>query len=393
VPGVNRTERLRPAARVLLVALAAFIVLGAANSIVGVAWPSIQGHFERVVSDLGVLIACGSAGFIAASLFYGRLHQFAGTGRLLVAGSTLIVVGLTGLGVAPSWLVVIVSSLVLGLGSGLVDTGLNAHAALAFDLRSMNLLHGCFGLGSTLGPIVMTLSLTTSGSWRAGYGLLAVSQIVAVAFIWSRRDSWSAGEASSTVRVAVPSRLRLALMLALFFLYTGVEVGAGQWAFTLLSEGRGLSTAAAGGWVAAYWGGLTLGRFVFGFVGDRIGEGRLLSGSMVVALLGLGVLWLDPAGLGAVGLPIAGIGLAAIFPTLVSVTPARLGSDRSTRTVGYQLASATVGVATIPWLLGLAAEERGLDVLAPGIFLFASLMVVVYLVGARERRRREPELA
>lgn len=378
----------RPTVRVLAVAFGAFVMIGVATSALGVAWPSIRDHFSRSVADLGILIASGSIGFITASSLYGRLHLRAGTGRLLIGGSIGVLVGLAGIAVAPSWGWIVATSLVLGFGSGLVDTGLNAHAALAFDLRSMNLLHGCFGLGSTLGPVVMTLSLTASGAWRAGYWALAIAQVGAVVAIWLRRGDWSEGETDLSATAMAPRRrrLRLALMLGLFFIYTGVEVGTGQWAFTLLTEGRGLGTAAAGAWVAAFWGGLTVGRFVFGFSGARIGRRRLLAGSMAVTSIGLGVLWIDPAGLGAVGLPITGLGLAAIFPALVSLTPTRIGRDRSTTTVGYQLAAATLGVAVIPWLLGVVAESRGLEALAPGLFLLAVLMAVVYLVGEREAR-------
>ena len=374
--------------RVLAVAFGAFVMIGVATSVLGVAWPSIRDHFSRSVADLGILIASGSIGFITASSLYGRLHLRAGTGRLLIGGSIGVLVGLAGIAVAPSWGWIVATSLVLGFGSGLVDTGLNAHAALAFDLRSMNLLHGCFGLGSTLGPVVMTLSLTASGAWRAGYWALAIAQVGAVVAIWLRRGDWPEGETDLSATAMAPRRrrLRLALMLGLFFIYTGVEVGTGQWAFTLLTEGRGASTAVAGAWVAAFWGGLTVGRFVFGFSGARIGRRRLLAGSMAVTSIGLGVLWIDPAGLGAVGLPITGLGLAAIFPALVSLTPTRIGRDRSTTTVGYQLAAATLGVAVIPWVLGVVAESRGLEALAPGLFLLAVLMAVVYLVGEREAR-------
>jgi len=192
--------------RVLAVAFVAFVMIGVATSVLGVAWPSIRDHFSRSVADLGILIASGSIGFITASSLYGRLHLRAGTGRLLIGGSIGVLVGLAGIAVAPSWGWIVATSLVLGFGSGLVDTGLNAHAALAFDLRSMNLLHGCFGLGSTLGPVVMTLSLTASGAWRAGYWALAIAQVGAVMAIWLRRGDWSEGETDLSATPLAPTR-------------------------------------------------------------------------------------------------------------------------------------------------------------------------------------------
>ncbi|MGF1617689.1 MAG: sugar MFS transporter [Acidimicrobiia bacterium] len=178
-------------------------------------------------------------------------------------------------------------------------------------------------------------------------------------------------------------RARVVLLLSLFFVYTGAEIGVGYWAYTLLSEGRGMPTAIAGGWVAAYWGGLTAGRFLVGAVGKRVSASNTLNASVVMAFIGVGVLWWDPAGAGFVGLPIAGIGFAAIVPTLVSLTPLRIGRDRSTRMVGYQLAAAGLGFATLPWAIGLLAGAYGLKTLGPGLFGITAIFTLLHLWANR----------
>jgi fucose permease len=381
---VSQARSNRPSLRGLIVALSAFVMLGLIDGGLGVAWPSMREFFDRGVAELGLLLAFGSVGYLTASAGYGRLHRRWGTGALLGAGSTLLFVGVTGFALGPAWGVVAGSAVLLGLGGGLVDTGMNAHAALAFDVGSINLLHACYGVGATLGPVVITLSLVTSDSWRWGYAAMAVLQVLTAAAVWARRSRWAgsepdlAGESPGT-----GARAPLLFLVVLFFLYTGVEVGAGQWAFTLLSEGRGLSTAAAGVWVAIYWGGLTVGRFGFGLVGDRLTPARILNGSMVVSVAGIAWLWTDPGGLGVVGLPVAGLGLAGVFPTLVSVTPARLGRVRSTKAMGYQLAAANLGAAVVPWVLGIIAESRGVASLAPGMFVASVALAMVYLASER----------
>lgn len=375
--------------RVLGVALSAFVMLGLIDGGLGVAWPSLRGYFDRGVAELGLLLAFGSVGYLIASSGYGRLHGRWGTGTLLGVGSTLMFVGVCGYAVAPIWGVVTLSAVLLGLGGGLVDTGMNAHAALTFDVGSINILHAGYGVGATLGPLVITLSLVATASWRWGYAAMAVLQLVTAAAIWARQAHWASSEPVFSGEAPQPGiRSSLVVSVTLFFLYTGVEVATGQWAFTLLSEGRGMSTAAAGTWVALYWAGLTVGRFGVGFVGTRLGASKVLNGSMVVALLGIAWLWLDPAGLGVIGLPVAGLGFAAVFPTLVSLTPARLGRDQSTKAMGYQLAAANLGAAGVPWMLGLVAEAQGVETLAPGLFLAAAALTVVYALddklGARD---------
>ena len=359
-------------------------MLGVIDGALGVAWPSMRAAFGRDLSDLGLLLAFGSIGYLTASTSYGRLHSRVGTGLLLSLGSGLLAVGVTGIAFAPVWAMVAVSAILLGLGGGLVDTGLNAHAALVFDVGSINLLHACYGVGATLGPVVITISLVSGGEWRGGYAVLAALQVVSAVTIWKRRRRWAGSEpdlSGDPPRRA--GRLRLSSHLMLFFLYTGVEVATGQWAFTLLSEGRGMTTGSAGVWVAVYWGGLTVGRFGFGVLGGWLSPSGILNGSMAVSLLGLGLLWLDPWGLGVVGLPIAGIGFAAVFPTLVAVTPGRIGRLESTKSMGYQLASANLGAATVPWALGFLAESSGLQALGPGLFATAMLLASIQLVSDR----------
>lgn len=385
---MTRSHSTKRVLRGLALSFWVFVMLGMVDGALGVAWPSISTAFGRGISDLGYLLVAAGIGYLTASTFYGALHDRLGTGVLLGIGAAVLTVGLAGMTFAPVWPLVVVSPLVIGLGGGLVDTGMNAHAALAFDNRSMNLLHACFGVGATLGPLVLTVSLMSTGDWRAGYGFLLIAQGATGVAIWLRRRRWEAEEAGSGPNEGdVGRRRRRSVMLiVLFLLYTGVEFGAGQWAFTLLTEGRGLGTANAGVWVAAFWGGLTVGRLGVGLVGARWKLATILHVAIVIVLGGLAILWLDPGGMGALGLPITGLGLAPIFPTLVSLTPQRIGRDRSTHSIGYQLAAATIGASLIPWVIGLVAAANGLQTIAISLFAIAVLLAAAILISEREAR-------
>lgn len=369
------------------IAVATFVLLGLADGSLGVAWPSMRGTFGRGLSELGVLLAFGSIGYLSASIAYGRVHGRVGTGGALTLGAALMTVGLVGVAAASAWGLLAASVLAFGVGGGLIDSGMNAHAALAFDVRSINLLHAAYGVGATLGPIVITASLAFEGTWRSGYAGIAVLQLASLTMVFRSRRRWTADASMTVDREALAGRRRRTtlLTLALFLVYTGVEVAAGQWAFTLLSEGREMTTASAGAWVAAYWGGLTAGRLLFSVVGHRFAPSRLLDGSAAVAIAGLGLLWWDPWSIGFVGLPIAGLGFAAVFPTLVSLTPARIGRDKSTAMVGYQLAAANIGAASVPWVMGLVAESGSLASLGPALFAGSVALGALHLATDRIR--------
>jgi fucose permease len=88
------------------------------------------------------------------------------------------------------------------------------------------------------------------------------------------------------------------------------------------------------------------------------------------------------------GLILAGIGLAPVFPCLMSRTPQRLGTGLSAHAVGFQVGAAMIGAAAIPAMLGLIAERNGLSAVPVGIVIVA---VVLWLL--HERLVRRPGLA
>jgi fucose permease len=377
---MNGLKPWRPYGWAFGLAVGSFVLLGVADSGLGVAWPSMRSVFDRDIADLGLLLAFLSFGYLTASTGFGLLHSRFGTGRLLVAGGLSIALGALGLTTAGAWPLVPISTGVIGLGAGLIDVGMNAHAALEFDRGSINLLHAAYGLGATLGPLLITTSLAIGTAWRGGYGILVTVQLGAVYLIWRGRGRWrSRGLAEEPLGSDSGRRLMVPAMLAFFLLYTGLEVATGQWAYTLLVDGRGLNAVAAGVWVSFYWGGLTVGRLVGGYFGEKIPASRILDSSVLAALAGLGLLWWNPFELGVIGLPVTGLGFAAVFPTMVALTPARIGRVESTKIIGYQLAAANIGAATIPWALGLFGGALGLDALAAGLVAGTGALGLLHL--------------
>jgi fucose permease len=176
-----------------------------------------------------------------------------------------------------------------------------------------------------------------------------------------------------------PSVMALPLTLATFVVYTGLEAATGAWAYTLLTEGRGVSRAAAGAAVATYWGALTVGRLGLGAVGHRVDAVAVLHASCALTAVGLLLLWADPAGTGAAGLPLAGIGLAAMFPILIALAPDRLGADRAPRAIGLSVGAAALGGPAFIAIAGVIAERSGIADLAPALFAGALLLTAVHL--------------
>ncbi len=360
------------------VAVAAFVVLGLPEGGLGTAWPSLRLAVDRPVEDLGVVLIALLVGYQLTSVPSGRIVARLGTGWAVAVAATVSGIGLLGYVVAPNWPFLLATTVVAGMGGGLTDTAFNAHAALNFNARQTNLLHAGFGVGATVGPIVMTTAIVAGRGWRTGYLVFAGVQLVMLAILLARRSHFTAVPVTHrrSGRVSV-------WMIATFFLYTGLEVAAGQWAFTLLTEGRGVSVVAAGAWVASYWGALTLGRLAFSVVAHCLSQETIIRAGVAGAIAGAALLWWDPAGWGLLGLPLAGLSLAGIFPALVVLTPGAVGADRSGDAIGFQLAAANIGAGAVPWLAGRAIGASSLEVLGPVLVLVGGLLWVTQHLSLR----------
>lgn len=383
----------------LLVGLSyvAFISLGLPDGLTGVAWPSIRTTFRLPLDALGALITTGTIGYLLSSFSSGRILARIGVGWLLVLSCLATAISLLGYGAAPLWIVMVGLGLLAGLGAGAIDAGLNTYAAEHFSPRTMNWLHASFGLGAATGPILMSRVISLGYEWRWGYLIVGAAQLLLAGCFAVTRKQWQthADEAAVAPPASAPMAQTLALPSAwlsmlVFFLYTGLELSAGQWLYTLLTEARGMRPALAGVWVSVYWGSLTVGRLVSGGVVAHIPVRTLLRLCMIAAGLGAVLLWLNlTSWLSLAGVALLGLALAPMFPSFISLTPARMGPAHAANTVGFQVAAATLGGASLVSGVGLIAARFGLETLGPMLLVAAVLLIVVFEILEYQTRQTE----
>jgi fucose permease len=385
----------------LFLYFACFIALGASSGLLGVAWPSIQATFNLPLDAVGLLLLASTVGFVLVSMVAGQLAGRLGIGRFLFLSNLVLATGILGFAFAPAWWTMILISLLAGWGTGGFDTGLNIFVATNYGVRVMNWTHATFGIGATIGPLLMTAAVTSSYGWRAGYlvvGLLMI--LLSFFFVPIIR----AGDQSSTpansgmaetkppVNIARPSHtLHLPLVwlgILLFSVYAGVEVAVGQWAFALFTESRNIPPELAGFFVSLYWAGLTAGRLVLGAIAPRLGVVTLVRASMIGVCVASALLWITNPIVSLVTVVLLGFSLAAIFPTLMSDTPRRVGARHAPNAIGYQMSAASIGIAILPGLAGVLADAISLEIIVPfvlinGVILFLLNEVILYLLRTR----------
>jgi fucose permease len=374
-----------------LLSLGSFVMLGLPDGMLGTAWPAMRGTFGAPVGDLGLILLIATAGSVLVTTFVGRLIQRLGVPALLAVAGTVAGLGYAGFALAPGFWLVLAASVLTGASAGMLDAGLNTAVALTGRARLLNLLHGFYGVGTAIGPLVVTAAILT-GSWRPAYLALLVIDLV-VAAAWLRQRQRLGAPPAQPEQAAGPdthpagqwSRRRyrgvVAAGLTVFFLYTGLEVGAGQWEASFCRGHLNMSAGATGLAVFGYWGALTAVRIGLAVLPRPIRPQVVVSSGIGIAVLAAAVIWWQPdVAVTVLGFVVLGGALAGVFPALISLTPVRLGDQRAQHVISWQIGAAAAGGAGVSAIIGLLIGATSLAALGPAVAALAVLLLLAELV-------------
>jgi fucose permease len=374
----------------LLIAFYSFMVLGVLPGVLNIAWRHMQVTFNVDLDALGVLLLAFTSGRLLMAFSCGWLIGRVDIGRTLLLGATLSICGVLAGALAPAWAFMLVSAFVAAMGAGLIDAGMNTFAAAHYGKGPMNWLHAFFGVGLTIGPLLVTFFVVNlDQTWRLAYGTIAVLQggfVVALLLTFRQwrmpeideadLDENNRSTATIAQSLAVPAVL---VSIMMFAIYGGLEISTGQLTNTLFIDSRGVTQEVSSFWISLYWLSFTIGRMIIGSIGDRITSVRLMRLSMGGALLGTLMLWLNFTNMvGFLGLALLGFSLAPMFATFINDTPRRVGKRHVANAIGFQIGFAGLGGAMLAGLAGLLAAHFSLELIGPFLFVNAIAMLVIY---------------
>ena len=217
-------------------------------------------------------------------------------------------------------------------------------------------------LGGIVSPLLIAAMAGTALGWRSAFVLGAV--IVA-------------GTVLFTARVPIPSPVpradadidpnratgrRFPPLLVVVFAIVALEFALSFWLASYLADDVGLRRELAVTMVSGLYLANLLGRVLASRLAHRVSAQRLLAGALVVVLLGLPLLLTARSAVtAALGLAVAGAGIAATFPltSALHVATSRHGADAA---MGQVLAVASVGQMFGPLVVAVLAQVSNLRV-------------------------------
>jgi fucose permease len=378
----------------VLLAYAGFVLAGLSAGVSGVLLPAQIDDYGVDKAVVGLTFFTFSAGFLLAGAAAGPLlHRF-GMRATLVFGGVAVVASWLYLASRPAFVALVLVQVVAGFGTGVLESVLNVYlAGLPRATTLLNRLHAFFGVGALLGPLLAAWMLGFT-RWPMVYLVLAVVAVPVVTgylLTYPRQEPPAEGDRPALLSHAV--RVPAVLLAGTFLtVYVGLEIGVGNWAYSLLTEEHGQGPLLAGWSVSGYWLGLTLGRFIISPVAGRVGLSA--AGTSFVCLVGvtgaalLG--WLVPAGaVATVALVVMGCFLGPLFPTAIAVMPDVVEPRLVPTAIGVINGFSVLGGALFPWLAGALAQGVGVWTLMP----FATVLAVAQLLVWRQvvARMRIPQ--
>lgn len=366
----------------IALAFYAFVSIGIAEGGLGVLLPSILETYHLTPATVTVLFISQVTGYAIAAATSSLLSSYLGLARSLLLASISLTSALSIYAFTTHWWVMVAAGLLLGLGAGLIDAGINTF--IANDQRNANLLgmlHAFYGVGALLGPILATTLLALGFYWQHIYFVVAaIVSMTIIGMLWAVLHRYPPMMLKLATNINPKANLRRALKTPivlvsslLLLIYVGTEVSIGNWAYTVQHVSRGIPAWIAGYSIAGYWLGLTLGRLAMGQLVKHLGATRTIDVSLALLLIGLLMWgWLPNQWL---SLPVMGLGLAAIFPAMIWLTPQRVAAPIVPAAIGFLASVGSLGSASIPTIVGWVADRAGLEIIPAFLVPLAIVMI------------------
>lgn len=356
-----------------------FISLGLPDGSLGISWPLMRLDFNQPIEAAGLIILITLPLSALSSIYSHKLSNKLGIGKVTFFSALLTASSLLGIGFSMNYTMLVFFSIGLGLGQGAVDSLLNSYVAKHYSSRHMTWLHGFWGVGATLGPTIMTTVLKFEYTWSLAYFSLSTLQYIIAFILFLSLGFWlNDSNNSSQSKLKVQFDYRMLYGIALFFLYVGIELSVGLWTNSYLVEEIGLLPSVSGYILASYYASIMSGRFLSGFISNRLGNRNMIRLGLILSGIGslLLILFRD-LNLIRLSLILIGLGFAPLYPSMMHETPKRFISEQANVLISYQVGIAYIGGTIISTGLGYLFKPFGLSILYPIIMCFILVMVII----------------
>ncbi|MBX3051357.1 MAG: MFS transporter [Caldilineaceae bacterium] len=383
--------------RQTILGLTGYLFIGTASVLIPSIMPSITNEYQAAglsLAAIGLIFPTRAAGSILGNLLAGVGADQVGYARMVGLASLLLAVALALAGIAHPWLLFLAAFVVISGAQGSLGTGINALTADANPqsrAAALNTLHGVYGIGAALSPLIFGYLIEQGVAWRwmlGGTALIWLVYGLVSLLLQPRQEKVAEQRPSQLFDWSMLASVPFLALFAIAFFYNGIAYSLLGWVALFMQESAGFSAFFSVSLISIFYVALTVGRFSCAAISERVGYGVTLMGLAVGIAATYPLVVLSSSGLWvAVGIFLTGLSLSGLFPTALAYG-SRLFPERSGAVAGMLNVSMTLGAMIPPVWTGVIAEAWSFQAaLGVNYVMVAGLLVAaLYLRSVNEGR-------
>lgn len=374
----------------------AFLVFAMVTNVLGAVTPLIIEKYGLSLAEGGMLTLSFFIAFGVASIPAGLFSEKYGKKTSMVLGIALMFLGALSFFFSNQFFLLLASTLLAGIGVTFIQVGANTLvediSSAGQYVKNLNITHAIFGFGSFSSPLIVGFLLARGYDWRLAY-LLFVLLCIPLFFVTLKANA-PKHVANHRLNLGALweklSDLELMSFALGLFLYVGTEVGIATWLILFLKSERGIGMETGVLALSLFWAMLAIGRYLGGRLAHRFSPKDILSAFSAGAMALLVIIMSVKAAPAAFLLPLMGLSLSVIYPTMFSVA---IENTRSNKGIASGiLTSAGIGGAIIPYIMGLVGDRYGLAMSFYLLFISLGYTFIRALTIVRKRIDVEKDL-
>ncbi|MBZ7964901.1 sugar MFS transporter [Campylobacter sp. 2457A] len=365
-----------------LVALTAlFFVIGFITVLKDILVPHLKDIFELNYFEATLVQFCFFSAYFITGGFFGKLLEKVGYPTGIILGFILTAIGCVLFYPAASmasYPIFLGALFILASGIVLLQTTGNPFVTLLApgkESTALTLVQAFNSLGTTLGPLfgaAFILSDTTkyankmeeAQSVQMPYLSIAGALIILAVVMYLlklpdvREKTEKISDENHDGKASLFQYSHFVLGAIAIFFYVGAEVAIGSFLISTMSNYAGIEGKIGAEYVAFYWGGIMIGRFVGSFIMTKIAPNKCLAFNAIVSICLIILAILFGGKIAMVSLLAIGLFNSIMFPSIFSLATKNLGKFTS-QASGF-ISMAIVGGAIIPQVQSLVADNISL---------------------------------
>jgi fucose permease len=364
------------------------IVYAISVTMIGPLMSILIAHYKLRLHQGGLIITFQSIGGIISitlgAIFADRMKKSA----IIAVAYILYGVSLFAISTVPTYKLLLGLFFILGAGTRMVDSIVNAYIADLHPKRRsfyLNILHGCFAIGALIGPLYSQYLVGSGMSWDRTFWILGIIcifvftvYIVLITVLPNEIANKNAAKKHVDFSRVMTSRAVWILCLVMV-MYVGHQSGISTWWAMYMETHINVSRKVSSISLSLFWVGIILGRFICSYLTKHFKAkniivcGNLLGG----LLLTISIIIKNPYFL-VISAGFTGLFTGAVIPLLVTIACDWYPENSGTASSMIFL-SGTFAQIIFPWLMGIIMEYVGFQwgILISGITLLGGFLISI----------------